>query len=645
MKNVFQKMLKRWRLVLTIVVLIAVIFFGRKLFSPHPSIAAQEEIDIPEENDVAWTCSMHPQIREDEPGSCPLCGMDLIPVDIDDLELEERQVTISAAGKALAEISVMPAVRSAVERPVRFFGEIDFDETRLQRVSTDVRGRIESLKVAYTGSRVRKGDPLFMIFSPELISAQEELLQAKRTLRTIESENNTRRVLSAESMAEAVRQKLRWWGVTDQQIDNIEKSGEVIDRFTIKSPVEGVVVERLKDAGDYVEAGEPVYRVADLSNVWVRFEAYESDLPWLLYGQNVTFTAQEALPGEEFEGRIVYIAPVVDRTRRTVKVRANVPNTEGKLKPGMFVRGVVNARLTADGRAAHPPDLRGKWICPLYPEYISDTPGICPISGVELERAEELGYASGDHDHDQQHPLLIPASAPLITGERALVYIQVPDQERLLFEGREITLGPRAGEYYTVLGGLEEGELVVVKGGFKLDSELQLDGRLSMMSPPEEDIAAEPVWDVDEDFLGQLEIVINRYLDIVTALADDDFVRSRDHSVSTIEALDMIDTEALEDHLKDAWNEAARQLEMALHGIHHAEDIEEARIAFEEVSLSLEEVLVQFGVPQGVILYRIHCPMAFDDEGADWFYDEEVVLNPYFGSMMLRCGEVREKLE
>ncbi len=644
MKKTLKKILAGWRIPVVVIALAGAVYFGRPLLQPHPSIVDVEDIEVAEDADVVWTCSMHPQVRQPEPGLCPLCEMALIPVEADDLDLGERQVAVTTEAEALAEVRVVPVIRTEVERMIRLYGEVDYDETSMRVVSSDVSGRIDRLNIAYTGSRIRKGDPMFQLYSPRLISAQEELLQALRTLKTIGESDSDRRRDFARANAEGARQRLKWWGISDQQIEHIEETGEIMHRLAIESPLDGVVVERFKDQGDYVAEGEPVYKVADLSRVWVRFEAYEPDLPWVHYGQEIIFTADNALPGEEFQGRIVFVAPVLDRGRRTVKLRANVPNPDGRLRPGMFLRGLLKAKLTADGQAARPADLAGKWISPLYPENVSDSPGTCPDSGVELVRAEDLGYAATEPE-SQVNPLVIPASAPLITGARAIVYVRVPDDELIIYEGREITLGPRAGDYYHVRDGLEEGELVVVKGNFKLDSELQLDGRPSMMSPPEEEVVIEPVWEVDEAFLEKLEAAVVSYLDIAKALAGDDFAGAQNHAGATVETLEGIDTKPLDEVHKSAWEGLAGRFEHELHRIHHAADIEEARAAFEDVTLALEGIFNQFGMPPGVTLYRMHCPMAFDNKGADWFSAVEEVLNPYFGASMLRCGEVVETVE
>ncbi len=279
-------------------------------------------------------------------------------------------------------------------------------------------------------------------------------------------------------MAEAARYKLRLLGLTETQIKRIEAEKTPTDHLTIYAPFGGVVIEKLRQQGERVKRGDRLFTVADLSQVWVEMDAYESDLPWLRYGQKVTFTT-ESLPGQEFSGTIGFINPMLNERMRTVKVRVIVPNPEGKLKPGMFVSGKVQAQLGEEGGLIAP-DLKGKWLCPMHPWIVKDGPGKCDLCGMPLKRAESLGYKT---EADAGEPLVIPASAPLITGKRAVVYVQLPDTEQPTFEGREIVLGPKAGDYYVVLDGLAEGELVVTRGNFKIDSEIQIQAKPSMMSP------------------------------------------------------------------------------------------------------------------------------------------------------------------
>jgi Cu(I)/Ag(I) efflux system membrane fusion protein len=219
--------------------------------------------------------------------------------------------------------------------------------------------------------------------------------------------------------------------------------------------------------------------MADLSQVWVKLDAYESDIDWIRYGQDVEFTA-EAYPGETFKGKIAFIDPVLDPMTRTVKLRVNVANPDGRLKPEMFVRAIVRSKVAGAGMVMDE-DMAGKWICPMHPSVVKTAPGKCDVCGMDLVTTESLGYVVAKEPN--KAPLVIPASAPLITGTRAVVYVRLEGKEKPTFEGREIVLGPRAGGYYLVKEGLSEGEQVVTNGNFKIDSALQIQAKPSMMSP------------------------------------------------------------------------------------------------------------------------------------------------------------------
>ncbi len=396
--------------------------------SAPPAEPAAEAAD---EAATQWTCSMHPEVILDEPGLCPKCGMDLIPLEPAATPAgAERTFTTTPEARALMNVQVARVERRPATAEIRMVGKVDYDETRLATITAWMDGRLDRLFVDTTGVPVARGDPMVRIYSPELISAQEELLQALRSVEAL-GRSDVRIVrLTSEATVEAAREKLRLLGLSDEQIAQIEQRGSTTEHLTLHAPAAGTVVHRNATEGAYVRTGTRIYTVADLSHVWVRLDAYESDLDWLRHGQPVTFTSV-AYPGETFTGAIALIDPVLDPATRTVKVRVNVPNGDGRLKPGMFVNGLVRARLAA-GRA-------------------------------------------GD-------PLVIPASAPLITGTRAVVYVQV-GADPPTFEGREVVLGPRAGDSYVVREGLAQGELVVTRGNFKIDSALQIQARPSMMSP------------------------------------------------------------------------------------------------------------------------------------------------------------------
>ena len=427
----------------------------------HETVASMDtRSDKSSDGPSIWTCSMHPQIRRDGPGSCPICGMDLVPVreSADGV----RTVSISSEIKSLMNVQVSPVRRQYVTSDVRMVGKIEYDQTRLAHITAWVPGRLERMFVDFMGVEVNKGDHMVQIYSEALYTAQEELLAATRRDRP----QSSSRFIEPLDLAESAREKLRLLGLTLEQIQTIEQRGKSSETVTIYSPVGGVVVSKMKQEGDRVQTGDRIYTVADLNHLWVQMDAYESDLAWLRYGQDVEFSA-EAYPGEVFHGRIAFIDPVLNEDTRTMKVRVNVSNEDGRLKPEMFVRAIVKSNVAAGGRVLDA-SLAGKWISPMHPEIVKDQPGDCDICGMPLVRAESLGYVTAEPT-DAAKPLIVPTSAVLLTGTRAIVYVQIPDADKPTYEGREIVIGPRAGDFYLVKSGLNEGDLVVTNGNFKLD--------------------------------------------------------------------------------------------------------------------------------------------------------------------------------
>ena len=336
-----------------------------------------------------WTCSMHPQIQLPKPGQCPLCGMDLIPVSSGETDNDAgpRELSMSEKAMKLAALEVIPIERKEVTAKIRMVGKVDYDETRVGYITAWVPGRIDDLFVDYTGVEVNKGDPMASLYSPELLTAQEELLQAIATADELQNSNIPIMRETASKTVTAAKEKLRLWGLTGKQIEEIETRGKTTDHVIIYSPISGVVIHKNGLEGMYVETGTKIYTIADLSLVWVKLDAYESDLIWVRKGQKVEFET-EAHPGETFKGKVVFVDPFLDPKTRTAKVRVNVPNTEGKLRPETFVRAEVHAAIKRE----------------------SDI-----IKGVT----------------SNQPPLVIPATAPLFTGKRAIVYVQVPDNRNL----------------------------------------------------------------------------------------------------------------------------------------------------------------------------------------------------------------------
>lgn len=448
----------------------------------HKPSGGLEDIGSGKEEAVSqkWTCSMHPQIITDKLGKCPICGMDLIPLSVDSAAITTvRELVVSEEAAKLMEVETSVVQRRFVTNEIRMVGKIDYDETRVKNITAWVPGRIDRLYVDFTGITVNKGDHMVYLYSPQLISAQAELLQASKAAGSIGMGTSDLVRKSILTTLEAAREKLRLLGLDDEQIKNIEGSGEPQTHITINSPMSGIVIHKNTTEGMYVDTGMPIYTVADLSRLWVKLDAYESDLPWIRYGQEVEFTTQ-AYPGQVFKGTISFIDPVLNDRTRTVKVRVNIDNSEGKLKPQMFVKAVIRSTVAAGGKVMAA-EMAGKWICPMHPDVIKTEAGNCDICGMDLVTTESLGYVKAVAP--EKAPLVIPASAPLITGKRAVVYVQLPNTEKPTYQGREILLGPRAGDYYIVESGLREGEIVVTNGNFKIDSAMQIQAKPSMMSP------------------------------------------------------------------------------------------------------------------------------------------------------------------
>jgi Cu(I)/Ag(I) efflux system membrane fusion protein len=452
-----------------------------KGFFSHPP--ADQSAQLQTQQPKMWTCAMHPQIRQPKPGKCPICFMDLIPVEMEEAQVAARQIAFSEDAMKLMEVETTLVERKFVEAEVRMVGKVEYDESRVKEITAWVPGRIDRLYVDFTGILVRKGDHMVYLYSPQLLSTQAELLQAvKATQQTNQASELIR--LSSIATLEAAREKLRLLGLQKEQIDEIEKTGRTTDHLTIYAPIGGIVIAKHANAGDYVETGTKIYTIADLSQVWVKLDAYESDMMWVRYGQQVEFAA-EAYPGEVFKGTITFIDPVLNPMTRTVKLRVDVANPDGRLKPEMFVRAVVRTKIAAGGMVMDE-NMAGKWICPMHPSIVKSSPAQCDICGMDLVTTESLGYVTAEQAGEP--PLVIPASAALITGTRAVVYVRLEGKEKPTFEGREIVLGPRAGDYYLVKEGLSEGEQVVTKGNFKIDASLQIQAKPSMMNPEGQEV-------------------------------------------------------------------------------------------------------------------------------------------------------------
>ena len=404
-------------------ILLAGLFLGWLMFSGssstnNGSMAEHHEHDHGDDETV-WTCSMHPQVRMDEPGLCPLCAMDLIPLQssgLDDASIDPDAIQMSNEAIALANIQTTRVNRQNPVKDVRLYGTIQVDERLSQSQTSHVSGRIEKLLVNFTGERVNQGQVIATIYSPEVLTAQQELIEAAK-VKDIEP-----------SLLEAVRQKLRLWKLSDEQINKIEQSGEITSHIDITANTSGIVVSKNINQGDYISPGTVLFDIADLSRVWAVFDAYESDLPFLKKGDKLEYTLQ-SLPGKTFSGIISFINPILDPVTRTAKIRVETVNSNGELMPEMYANAIVSAQLK-----------------------------------------------------QYENEIVIPKSSILWTGKRSIVYVKQQNIETPAYMLRNVELGPSLGDSYIVLSGISDGEEIVTNGAYVIDASAQLSGKKSMMN-------------------------------------------------------------------------------------------------------------------------------------------------------------------
>jgi Cu(I)/Ag(I) efflux system membrane fusion protein len=396
-------------------ILVAGIFLGWLFF--HPYQHKNEDQYSGSDKLTIWTCAMHPQIRMHEPGKCPICGMNLIPlIQQTDTIIDPDAIHMTKEAAQLANVLTSVVSRQDPVQEIRLYGKVQVDERMLQSQVSYLPGRIENLSVNFTGEPVHKGQTIATIYSPDLVTAQQELLETSKTKNV------------QPGLYQAAIEKLKQWKLSEEQIAGIESSGKVKNDFDIVATTSGIVSAKRVNNGDYISPGQVLFDVSDLSRLWIMFDAYESDLPYLSIGQPIDFSLQ-ALPGLLFSGRIAFIDPAIDPVTRVAKVRVEISNSDNKFKPEMFATGTVKASLK---------QYRDK--------------------------------------------LVIPRSAVLWTGTRSIVYVKQPGEDPV-FKMREIEIGPMLGNSYVVMNGLSDGEEIVSQGTFSVDAAAQLEGKPSMMNP------------------------------------------------------------------------------------------------------------------------------------------------------------------
>ncbi len=371
------------------------------------------------EREVAyWRAPMDPSYTADAPGKSPM-GMDLIPVYVEE---DVSTVVIDPVTEQNIGVQTQTVRRQQLNRSVRTVGRVDYDETRMTDVNTKIAGWVEKLHVDYTGQLLEKGQPLLEIYSPELVAAQEEHLTALDYKRRVDASPDIDVRLGGADLLQASRHRLHHWDVTMEQIQQLESTAVVRRTMTVYSPQEGAVVHKAVYEGEHIHPGQHLYRIAELSPVWVYAHVYEYELPWVREGQEAQVELSY-LPGKRFTGTVSHVFPFLEPETRTVKVRLSLPNPDLELKPEMYAQVTINSPVSKDA-------------------------------------------------------LVVPAQAIIHSGERRVAVISLGDGR---FQPRDITIGVEADGLYEVLEGLSEGERIVTSAQFLIDSESNLKAAVRAM--------------------------------------------------------------------------------------------------------------------------------------------------------------------
>ncbi len=429
---------------------------------------------------VDYICPMMCTPPQKEPGRCPVCAMELVPAAAGGSGGDERSIQVDPASRRVANIHTVPVKSMPVYRTMKTVGELAYDESTLRTIAAWTGGRLDRLYADYTGVVVNKGDHLALVYSPELYSGQVELLLAKKA-RSQESGNSRRRaLLSSGDLYDSARERLIELGMTEDQIAEIERTDKASSRMHLCAPISGTVIEKFAVEGQYVKEGDPIYKLADLSTVWLMLELFPDDAATIRYGQMIEAQVQ-SFPGRSFPGRVAFIDPQVDPKTRTVGVRVVIPNPDGLLRVGDYAKASIRVPVTGVNEQMaelYDPELAGKWISPRHPHIVKSSPGQCPLCGIDLVPASRFGFC--DQPQEANDVLTVPRNAILMAGEHSVVYVET-DPGR--FEIRRVVLGPGIGEEIAVLKGLAAGEQVATSGNFLIDSQMQLAGNPSLIDP------------------------------------------------------------------------------------------------------------------------------------------------------------------
>lgn len=586
--------MKNKKTVIYIVLLTTGILLGWLLFGSKSKIETVHQHEKVSTKNQMWTCSMHPQIMQPEPGDCPICGMDLIPAETgtDGLAVNQFKLTKNAMALANIQTTIVGNGKIGDNNSIKLSGKITENENETATQPAHFNGRIEALYVKSLGEYVVKGQPVAEVYSPELIAAQQELITAYKLKAT------------QPELYNAVKNKFKNWMIHGSQLDVIEQTGQVKTRFIIYAHVSGIVTEILVNIGAHIMDGKAIFKVANLNTVWANFDVYENQISQFKKGQNITITTK-AYPNKTFKGKVDFIDPVLNAQTRTVTLRVVLNNKNGIFKPGMFVQGKVLSLSTKSNQV-----------------------------------------------------LTIPSTAVLWTGKRSIVYVKTNPENPIFEMREVVLGNQNSGFYKVFEGLTNGDEIVVngtftVDAAAQLSGKKsmmnQSGDKISVghehHQMKSEKVISKPFEEVvDTKFQSQLREVFQVYDKLKKSLINDNVDEVAKNAGAFILMLKKVDMKLLKDDKSHSiWMPLQKDMSDLAQRIATGKNIENQRKYFMDLSNQLKQSIVAFGI--GKTVYSQSCPMVNNNQGGIWLSFEKEIVNPYFGGEMIACGSIEQVLE